>query len=201
MIYQTSTKMRNFRDTMRLMNALYLTFHNNMATLWPVVQQQAVQQVAVEVQRQVVVETQNQAACFCFESAFVFVYNNMIIATLGLIGVYFEYRSGRLMWKTIKFSNSFGWEFFGIMSFILDSVTEVIDWFGLTAKDWVYIILTLAIGTFLCYKILPFIFRIMDGFHSESDKPETSETREPRKKVDARVRGARGKSPGAKKEE
>lgn len=200
MTYQTSTNMCNFRDTMRFMNALYLTFHNNMATLWPVVQQQAVQQVAVEVQRQVVVETQNQAACFCFESAFVYVYNHMILTTVGLITVYFEYRTGRLIWKTIKFSRSFVWEFFGIMSFILDSVMEVIDWFGLTPKDWVCIILTLVIGTFLCYKIFPFIFRIMDGFNPESDKPETSETREPRKKVDARVRGARGKSPGAKKE-
>lgn len=201
MIYQTSTKMRNFRDTMRLMNALYLTFHNNMATLWPVVQQQAVQQVAVEVQRQVVVETQNQVASFCFEVLFVYIYDHVISTALMCIAAYVEIRTGGVFLNTIMFFWSFGWEFLINVSFFLRWSIMANDSFGLTPKDWVYIVLTIVIGTFLWYKIISFIFRIMDGFHSESDNPETSETREPRTKVDARVRGARGKSPGAKKEE
>ena len=199
MIYQTSTKMRNFRDTMRLMNALYLTFHNNMATLWPVVQQQAIQQVAVEVQHQVVVETQNQAALFGFEAA-LYCYNHMILTTVGLITTTVECYTG-LVSEGFMFLWSFGWEFMKTVSFFLRWSRKANDWFGLTPKDWFYIFVTIVILMFLWYKIISFIFRIMDGFHSESDKPETSETREPRKKVDARVRGARGKSPGAKKEE
>jgi len=200
MIYQTSTKMRNFRDTMRLMNALYLTFNNNMATLWPVVQQQAVQQVAVEVQRQVVVETQNQVSAFCLQMMLHFLYNWMynhpvvatVLTVITTIVTVIEYSTG-----VVSEGAEFGYEFCVWAKYFMCVIREINDWFGPTPKDWVCI----AIGTFLCYKIFPFIFRIMDWFHSESDKPETSETREPRKKVDARVRGARGKSPGAKKEE
>lgn len=200
MIYQTSTKMRNFRDTMRLMNALYLTFHNNMATLWPVVQQQAVQQVAVEVQRQVVVETQNQVSAFCLQMMLQFLYKGMynhpvvgtVITVIITIVAAIEYST-----SVVSEGAVFGYEFLVWAQYFMCVIREINDWFSLTAKNWFYI----AIGMFLCYKIFPFIFRIMDGFHSESDKPETSETREPRKKVDARVRGARGKSPGAKKEE
>jgi len=182
------------------MNALYLTFHNNMATLWPVVQQQAVQQVAVEVQRQVVVETQNQVSAFCLQMMLQFLYKGMynhpvvgtVITVIITIVAAIEYST-----SVVSEGAVFGYEFLVWAQYFMCVIREINDWFSLTAKNWFYI----AIGMFLCYKIFPFIFRIMDGFHSESDKPETSETREPRKKVDARVRGARGKSPGAKKEE
>ena len=170
-----------------------------MATLWPVVQQQAVQQVAVEVQRQVVVETQNHAALFGFE-AVLYCYNHMILTTVGLITTTIECYTG-LVSEGTMFLWSFGWEFLKNVSFFLRWSRKTNDWFGLTPKDWFYIFVTIVILMFLWYKIISFIFRIMDGFNPESDKPETSETREPRKKVDARVRGARGKSPGAKTEE
>ena len=152
-------------------------------------------------QRQVVVETQNQAACFCFEVLFVYIYDHVISAVLMFIDTYIEYRTGGRVSQGILFCWSFGWEFMKTASFFLRWSRKANDWFGLTPKDWFYIFVTIVILMFLWYKIISFIFRIMDGFNPESDKPETSETREPRKKVDARVRGARGKSPGAKKEE
>jgi hypothetical protein len=171
-----------------------------MATLWTVVQQQAVQQVTVEVQRQVVVETQNQVSAFCLQMMLQFLYNWMynhpVVATVLIvittIATAIEKSTG-----VVSEGGNFVYDLCVWVKYFVCVIREIIDWFGLTPKDCVYI----AIGTFLCYKIIPFIFRIMDWFHSESDKPETSETREPRKKVDARVRGARGKSPGTKKEE
>jgi hypothetical protein len=123
-------------------------------------------------------------------------YNHPVVATvLTVIATVIEYSIG---WKFVL---CFGYELCVWAKYFMHVSRNVNDLVGFTKQDWIYILLALLFVSFLLFIVFPKIFSIMDWFHSESDKPETSETREPRKKVDARVRGARGKSPGAKKEE
>lgn len=187
--------MPTFREKLALLKALCNLIANNLATLWPAVQEEVVQQVSVEVQRRVVDEAQNQASAFCLQTMLQFLYNYPVVTTMltiiTSIATAIEYYTG-VVSEGCKFFWCFGYEFCIWAKDFMFVSRKVNDWVGITLKDWVYIIRALLLVSVLLCIVFPWIFRILDWFKSESDKPE-KEILVKRKKS-----GARGKSPHRK---
>jgi hypothetical protein len=189
--------MPTFQEKMRLLKTMYIFFCNHAASLWPVVQEEAVHQVSVEVQRQIIEQAQQQVSVFCFETCLTFLYNHMFLTSMALVTATFEYFTS-LVSEGIMFWYMFGWELFIYTRDFFRASREVNDGVGLTLKDWVYILLAMLFVLFLLFIVFPKIFSILDCFDSEADESE-KEIRVTRN--ESQQRGARGKSPVAKKNE
>jgi len=187
--------MPTFHEKMRLLKAMYIFFCNHAASLWPAVQQEAVHQVSVEVQRQIIEQAQEQVSVFCFETCLTFLYNHMFLTSIALTTLAIECFTS-IVSEGCMFWYMFGWELCMYTRDFFRASRKVNDWVGLTLQDWVYILLALLFFLFLLFIVFPKIFSILDGFDSEADESE-KEIRETRN--ESQQRGARGKSPVAKK--
>jgi UDP-2,3-diacylglucosamine pyrophosphatase LpxH len=185
--------MPTFREKVALLKALCNLIANNLATLWPAVQEEAVQQVSVEVQRQIIEHTQEQASVFCFGTVFQYLYNHMFLTAFGIISATFEFYTS-LISEGTRFLFMFGGKFCIYLRDFMRVSRKVNDWVGITLQDWVYILLVFLLVSVLFCIVFPWIFRILDWFKSESDKPEKEIL------VKSKKSGARGKSPHRKAE-